>query len=137
MLEKIKELALFLAVDPLTADQVIEHLGKVVQDFGGNVTIQPRDPFFKTAGLVRELDMTTLKTTNRPAAVILTPTDPLTLKSLTVAFGPYQQIPAEERVPPQVIFYLDLPGRPYTVALIGEVKGNRVVRLSLRRDIRL
>ncbi len=137
MLAAIKELAYFLAGEPLTADQIIEQLGKVIQDFGGNVTIQPRDPFFKTAGLVRELDPATLKSTNRPALISLAPTDPLTLKSLAGAFGPYQQIPAEDRVPPQVIFYLDLPGRPYTVALIGEVKGNRVVRLMLRRDIRL
>ncbi len=137
MLAEIKELVSFLASDPLTADQVIKHLGSVTQDHGSNVTIKPRDPEFKEAGVVREIGQTDLKTSNRPALVSLTPIEPPTLVSLAAKFGPYKKIAAEEKNPAQVIFYLDQPGKPYTVALIGEVKADRVVRITLRRDVRL
>jgi hypothetical protein len=137
MLAEIKELVSFLAGDPLTADQVITRLGTMIQDHGGNVSIKPRNPLFKEADVIREIDLKTLKPSNRPAHVSLTPVDPPALDSLTKAFGAYKLIPAEEKSLPQVIFYLDQPKRPYTVALIGELKGKRVVRIILRRDIRL
>jgi hypothetical protein len=137
MLSAVKELASFLASDPLTVDQVIKHLGSLTQDYGSNVTIKPRDPKFKEAEVVREIGQTTLKSSNRPAFLSLTPVEPPTLVSLAAMFGPYKKIAAEEKNPAQVIFYLDQPGKPYTVALIGEIKADKVVRITLRRDVRL
>ena len=137
MLAALRELASVLARDPLTVDDVIAHLGgTVTHDYGANVVLAPRDPAFREASIVRGLDVATRQQSTAPAHVDLTPAELPTIETLAHAFGTYTEIPGEEKVPPQVIFYLDMPGQPYTVALIAEVKHGHAVRLTLRRDRR-
>jgi len=137
MLAALQTLASLLARDPLTVDHVIEQLGTVTHDYGGNVLLAPRDPLFKEANVVREIDLTTLEPSNTPAHVTLTPVEPPSVETLAQTLGTYAQIPAKEKIPPQVIFYLDMPGQPYTIVLIAVVKEDRAVKITLRRDIRL
>jgi hypothetical protein len=136
MLTAIQKLAFFLADDPLTVDRVIEYLGTVTEDYDGSVLIKPRDPHFIKANVVRQIDRSTLRPSAVPAFVTLTPVKALSLKSLAEKFGKYKEIPAEEKAPAQIIFYLDIPGRPCTIALIGTVKDDQVIEIALRRDPR-
>lgn len=137
MIPALRALASLLAADPLTVNEVSDQLGTVTHDFGANVMLAPRDPLFKEASVVRGIDPTTLKPSPTPAHVTLTPAEPPALETLTQAFGPATRVPAEEKIPPQAIFYLEMPGQPYTVALIAEVQQRRVTRITLRRDQRL
>jgi hypothetical protein len=137
MIAELQELASLLSSDALTVDQVIARLGAVAQDYGPNVLITPKSPAFKEINIVRTTNLRTLEPTNIPYLLIVTPAGPLALKDLSRAFGEYKNIPAEEKVPAQAIFYLDTPGQPYTVALIAGVKNYQVIKITLRRDKRL
>lgn len=137
MLAALQALASLLARDPLTVDEVVEQLGTVTHDYGGNVLLKPRNPLFKEASVVRGIDSATLEPSNTPAHVTLTPVEPPSVNTLAQMFGAYRHIPAREKIAPQVIFYLDMPGQPYAVALIAEVREERAVKITLRRDRRL
>lgn len=134
MLAALQALAALLARDPLTVDDLIEYLGTVMQDYGANVVLRPRESAFQEASIVRGVKAVGFGPSTVPAHVTLTPVEPPTVETLAQAFGTYTRIPAEAKVPPQVIFYLDLPGQPRSVALIAEVKQGRAVRITLRRD---
>jgi hypothetical protein len=137
MLAALQALASMLARDPLTVNQVVEELGTVTHDYGANVLLTPHDPLFKEASVVRGIDLTSFEPTDTPAHVALTPVEPPTLETLIRTFGTHTRIPAEEKIPPQVIFYLDMPSQPCTVALIARIRKGRAVTLTLRRDRRL
>jgi hypothetical protein len=130
----LQALALLLAREAVTVDEVVAHLGSVTHDYGANLLIAPRDASFTEANLVRGLDPATRHAADVPAHVEITPAEPPTIEALSRTFGTPVAVPAEERVPPRAIFYLDLPGQPRGVALIAHVKEGRAVRLTLRRD---
>jgi hypothetical protein len=110
----------------------------VIEDYGGNVLLTPRDPQFSEANLVRRVNLTTLEPADEVAHLELTPAEVPTLESLATAFGDYSMVPAEDKgMLPLAIFYLDRPGRPVNIALIAEVKNDLVRRITLRRDPRI
>lgn len=137
MIEALKALAALLARDPVTAAEVVLHLGTVKTDYGTNVRIVPRSDLFQEANVVREINPETYEPMDVPRNVHLTPGQPVTLKQLSAAFGPYQEVPSLDEHDREVLFHLDMPGQPRPVALIARLKGRRCVELTLRRDIRL
>ena len=136
MITALKALASLLARDPLTVDEVIEQLGKVTKNYTWNVLLTPHNPVFKEVSVGRAVDSATRKPANIPSYVEVTPTEPPAIEILAQAFGTYKRIPAEKKVPPQAIFYLDISGQPYTIALIADIKDNHATRIALRRDKR-
>jgi hypothetical protein len=135
MLAALQRLISLLASDPLTVDQVVGALGAVSQDHGASVAVMPADPLFEEAIVARAIDLTTRQPSDVPALVRLTPAEPPSLESLADAFGPYREIPPEDRGQlPQAIFYLRLPEGPCLVALIAEVREGQAVSITLRRD---
>jgi hypothetical protein len=136
MLAALQALAALLARDPLTVDETVEQLGTVTHDYGVNVLLMPRDPLFKEANVVRGIDPATHRQSDTPAHVEVTPVEPPAVETLAEAFGTYRRVPGEEKTPNKVIFYLDMPGQPCTVALIAAVKKGRAVKITLRRDRR-
>lgn len=137
MMDALQSLAALLASDPLTVAQVAARLGAVVTDYGSNVVVAPTDPVFAEANIARQVDRKTLDPVETPAFVILTPAAPVPLAGLTAAFGPSQEVPGPGDDPPELIFYLPMPGQPCAVALIARVRHDAAVRLTLRRDVRL
>jgi|WetSurMetagenome_2_1015567.scaffolds.fasta_scaffold125405_1 hypothetical protein len=137
MIAVLQELASLLARDSLTVDQIIAKLGTVLHDYGSNILVTTSNLLFKEANVVREINLATLEPSNAPAHVILTPAEPVSLKILARAFGEYKNVPAKEKIPSKVIFYLEMPGQPYSVALIAEVENSRALKITLRRDVRL
>ena len=67
----------------------------------------------------------------------MTPAEPPTVKALADAFGPYKKLPPMKKLEKKIIFYLDLTGQPYTVALMASIKDDLVEEITLRRDQRL
>jgi hypothetical protein len=136
MLAALRSLVDWMGSDPLYVDEMVERMGSIIEDYGPNVLLRPFDPMFSTVNIVRCLDPATSAPTNTPAHLILTPVEPPPLKSLSEAFGEYREVPMRSPFPPRVIFYLDMLGSPYTVALIAEVQDGKATHITLRRDKR-
>ena len=136
MVAALRAVASLLAGEPLTVDQVIDHLGAVTRDYGGNVLLAPREPGFRQASVVRAVDPSTGSPTPTPAYVALTPLAPPPLTALTDAFGPFRRVPATGSIPERAMFALPTPGSPSAVTLIAEVEQGRATRITLRRDPR-
>lgn len=136
MIAEIQAIICLLASDPLTVDTVVRKLGTVTDNYSGNVLIKPYDPQFKEANVVREIDQTTGKHLNIPSLVDLTPLDPPKVETLVQAFGAYKRAAPNRHLPPRIIFYLNMSGRPYTITLIADIKDDRAVLIGLRRDKR-
>jgi hypothetical protein len=137
MVEDLESIATLLARDPLTVRQVVERLGTVITDYGSNVLVAPSSPLFREANIVRQVDRTTFDPIDVPAHIYLTPAEPPLMDELASAFGTYREVPSLHEDPPELIFYLEMRGQPYAVALIARVQGDRAIELTLRRDIRL
>lgn len=136
MVEELLSLASLLARDPLMVSEVIAHIGSVIHDYESNVLIEPSDSQFSEAHVVRNIDLETFEPIDTPSHVVLMLAEPIEVEDLTQAFGKYDRFEAEEKVPPQLIFYLDMTGQPYSVALIADVEVDRVIEITVRRDKR-
>lgn len=143
MIETIQNLCVVLAETAVTVQSVGAHLGELITDQGGNLPliVQPSDPAFVTAEIVRQFD------TQNPAHVELkvADIDTLSVADLTAAFGAYRQTPKmQPRTPTRIMYTIDIPGKSYTCALIANIapdtpdiaQGN-VSSLIIRRDERL
>lgn len=137
MIEELESIAALLARDPLTAGQVVERLGTVTTDYGSNVLVAPSSPLFREANVVRQVDRTTFHPIDVPDHVYLTPATPTPIAELSEAFGTYREVPSLHEDPPELIFYLEMRGQPYAVALIARVQAECAVEITLRRDMRL
>jgi hypothetical protein len=126
----------WMGSDPLFVDEMIDKIGVIIEDYGPNALLKPRDSLFSAAEIVRCPGSTSLVPNNTPSHIILTPAEPPAIETLMQAFGEYQKLPNRKPFPPRVIFYLDLPGCPYTVALIAEVRQGLATKIILRRDKR-
>ena len=136
MVKELQELAALLARDPLTINDVIEHIGSVTHDYESNVLLSPNDSHFSEAHVVRQIDLKTFEPVDTPSHVILILAEPPEVEILVQAFGEYDRFEAEEYVPPQLYFYPDMTGQPYSVALIADIEGDRVIEITIRRDNR-
>lgn len=137
MIEELESIAALLARDPLTVRQVVERLGTATMDYGSNVLVAPSSPLFREANVVRQVDRTTFHPIDVPDHVYLTPAEPAPIAELSGAFGTYQEVPSVHEDPPELIFYLEMRGQPYAVALIARVQDERATEITLRRDVRL
>jgi hypothetical protein len=137
MVEELESIAALLARDPLTVRQVVERLGTATIDYGSNVLVAPNNPLFREANVVRQLDRATFHPIDVPDHVYLTPAEPTPVVELSHAFGTYREVPSLHEDPPELIFYLEMRGQPYAVALIARVQGEHAIEITLRRDMRL
>ncbi|MFO7679170.1 MAG: hypothetical protein R6X34_03890 [Chloroflexota bacterium] len=143
MIKTIQNLCTFLAETAVTVQSVSAHLGELITDQGGNLPliVQPSDPAFVTAEIVRQFD------TQNPAHVELKVADTATLSvaDLTKAFGAYRQVPQmRPSKPTRIQFAVDIPGKSHTCTLIAnmapdtkEMAQGNVSSLIIRRDERL
>jgi len=133
----LQDMASKLADGSVTVSSLIAQFGTVSQEYRGNTVLTPSDKQFRSIDVVRALDRTSRKPSDVPAHVDLEPVQAVGMETLTGAFGDYTLVPAEEKVPDQAVFYLDMPGKECKVALIAALKDDKVVRITLRRDRRL
>ncbi len=143
MIETLWEICQVLSTAPLSAQEVAQRLGKILQNPDGNapIIIQPNNVSFKEAMIVREMD------TNEPASVEFTLSKPgeLSLSALRDRFGNYSITPKIHfNSPIKVLFYVDITGSPYTCAIIAQIQpGDQelddglLTAVTIRRDIRL
>ncbi len=137
MTEELESIAAFLASDPLTIHQIVERLGTATTDYGSNILITPSNTLFLEANVVRQVSRTTLDPINVLSHVDLTPSEPPSVGELSSAFGKYHEAPSLHDDPPELIFYLEMHGQPFAVTLIAQIKEDRAVALTFRRDVRL
>jgi uncharacterized protein YqfB (UPF0267 family) len=131
MIESIEKVIAVVTRDPLTALEVARALGQIEQDLAGSITVKPSsDPAFTEAKVVRQFG------TEAFASVELTLAKPLSLDALSQKFGEYHRIPAVDKLPEQVVFYVDPPGKPCTAAVIAALDGTQSRSVVIRRDIR-
>jgi len=135
MLAALQSFVEWMGSDPLFVDEMIDKIGVIVEDYGPNVLLKPHDPLFNAADIVRRLGPTA-KATNTPSHILLTPAEPPAIEAMVQAFGEYRKLPNRKPFPPRVIFSLDLPDKPYTVAMIAEVKRGHATKITLLRERR-
>jgi hypothetical protein len=135
MLAALEALASFLAHEPLTVDEVVEHLGTVSHDYSGNVLVAPHNPLFAEANVVRAIDPETRRPGEVPAHVQLTPVEAPAVETLVEAFGDYRRVRGRgKRAKPRALFSLETPQGVCKIVLIAELEKERAVRITLRRD---
>lgn len=144
MIDTLQSLCSFLSDADITVQETGTHLGTHITDQGGNLPliIQPTDTSFASAEVVREFE------TQNPAHILLTIADSATLSvpELAASFGNFRQIPKmQPNLPTRIMFTSDIPGKPYTCALIAAIAPNtqdiiaqgNITSVIVRRDIRL
>lgn len=130
MLAAIERLMTHLAHAPLTAHEVIESLGRVTEHYPGNAFVQPDDAALRSANIVLHYG------TDEPAHVELELAAPIAIADLEQAFGAYKRVMPDGKGPQQIIFYVDPPEQPCTLAVIANVEGDSSRVLMIRRDTR-
>jgi hypothetical protein len=131
MIASLESVIALVTRDPLTAAEVAHALGQIEKDDPDNISVKPTtDPAFTEAHVVR------LYGSQEVTGVELTLAKPLSLDELSQKFGEYHRIPAVEKLPEQVVFYVDPPGKPCTAAVIAALEGTQSRVVMIRRDIR-
>ncbi len=120
LLSVLKDLCQLMSGGPLTVDEVRK----------------------KLAGLPLRSSVAAEPGSSAPAfaRLVVPPEAGLTLEALQKAFGPANLAPPMGRgMPAEYLIYVDLPGYPYTCALVVEKELDKqaVMAVTVRRDIRL
>ena len=133
VIDTLGALAHELSAESVTVGELVERLGRSGTDMGGSVVVEhPALDGVARAGVVRQANG------DAPALVTLELSRPLPVGELEAAFGRPRSIhPDHVGEPVTLLYELDLPGRPFDVALLATDDEGGSRRLTLRRDIRL
>ena len=134
MIQFLQDLIASLSQD-VTVEQLTNHLGPIASDPGAPqpAELKPKDPAFRRVMIGRYPD------SGKPYTVELELRAPLTVASLTAAFGSYKQI-RSDRGQLRKISFSPASG-PWKVVMISQVPSGmwpldeaETTRLVLRRD---
>ena len=129
MIETLRDLADALSAESVTVDDLLERLGGQGTTVGDSVVVEaPALDGVDRAGVVSD----------PPALVTLHLSRPQPREELEAAFGAPRSIhPDHIGEPVTLLFELDLPDRPFEVALLATDDPGGSRKLTLRRDVRL
>jgi hypothetical protein len=129
----LRDLAHALSVETVTVDQLVTRLGGRAVDLAGSVVVEdPTLDGVARASIVRQVHG------GEPALLTLELATPVAVDELTRAFGTPRRIRPDHVGEPAMLLYdVDVPDGPYSVALLAMEDDRVSRRLTLRRDVRL
>lgn len=128
ILEQLRVLAAKLAEPSRTMREMAAEVGKITGEYEYNMLVQPRDPDFKQANIVRGANEDAV------THISLTLNEPLMLAQLEAEFGDYTELPPMPNEPESAVFKVYEPSGAYGVTLIASVEDTTVTQITLRRD---
>ncbi len=133
MIETVRDLAEALSAESVSVDELVERLGGHGTAVGDSIVVEsPALEGVERAGVVRHVH------DGPPALVTLHLSRPQPREELDSAFGAPRSIhPDHIGEPVTLLFQLDLPDRPFDVALLATDDPGGSRTLTLRRDVRL
>jgi hypothetical protein len=133
VIETVRELADALSAESVSVDELVERIGGRGTAAGDSIVIEaPALDGVERAGVVRHVH------DGPPALVTLHLSRPQPREELEAAFGAPRSIhPDHIGEPVTLLFELDLPDRPFDVALLATDDQGGSRTLTLRRDVRL
>jgi hypothetical protein len=133
VIETVRELADALSAESVSVDDLVERLGGRGTAAGDSIVVDaPALDGVERAGVVRHVH------DGAPALVTLHLSRPQPREELEAAFGAPRSIhPDHIGEPVTLLFQLDLPDRPFDVALLATDDQGGSRKLTLRRDVRL
>ena len=132
MIETVRDLADALSAESVSVDELVERLGGHGDEIGDSIVEAPALDGVERAGVVRHVH------DGPPALVTLHLSRPQPREELEAAFGAPRSIhPDHIGEPVTLLFELDLPDRPFDVALLATDDPGGSRTLTLRRDVRL
>ncbi|HLP91514.1 MAG TPA: hypothetical protein VK184_23385 [Nostocaceae cyanobacterium] len=117
MIAELQAIASFMASQPLTVDAAVKEFGTVQQDYSSNVIVKPYNSLFQEISIVRKINQSTGKYTDFVNTVHFKPANPPTVETLVQAFGNYRRGAPKSKLPPNIVFRLDLPDKPYKISI--------------------
>ncbi len=137
MIAEIQLMICLLSSDKYNIYQVSQKLGTITYDHGMTVEIKPLDREFKKIAVSREIDLVTNNPKNIPLVLSIYPADPPPVDIFKQAFGKYEELTPSYHPRQEIAFYLQTPDKPFRVIMFVESKDNRVLDITLRRDLKL
>ena len=140
MIGQIRLFARLLASQPLTVDDVVQHVGPIIENPGSPIPmqLQPTSLFIRSASLAVD------RWTGCPYTLELRPHPEYrpTLGDLSDEFGPFVEVRADRGQPKACVFDRILRGDGCSVSILAEmsptasdVSEARIDALTLRRDL--